>query len=521
MNAAAITGDGAGTFWVTDTTNDKIFQLTPGTDYQDVDFQPSVNTNGENIIIGKNFSGRMAKIKWQPFNTTPTFLSRSLSAVSATVPDIINSNDITVVDGTWEPWGAFDTNTEDESDEAALDMESSFVLPTTSGYTNTGPYADNVPLPLPYGDLTENSDEAVWVCPLIDSVNHVYCVAGWPILSVANGNSVSVYVDGVLQSSGYTFDESNDYESQGNIAIIDFTADPGGLVTVKCKGKDDSGTLLTNPITIIEDLLDYAATKIENLGWQRHTGAFAQAKAYADTQSYTCAGVILTDQPLTYWIEAILKSFMGGFFFDQSGLLNVYLHPTTFVNDTFGELVESQAIKLTAKKRMKNIVNRLVINYARAATEIDRRYKQDTLNSYYKTSDASDATSIITYKGQRLLSLDFDWTRNTATVEKIRDAYLALYADARWLVTYLGQDFDFGPLDLNDQIKGTLSLIRNSSNLPINNVIFAIREKIMNFDTFTTRLTLSSIGVDESSLMVYIGINAIQIGSEHVYIMEE
>lgn len=97
-----------------------------------------------------------------------------------------------------------------------------YILDRASRYSN--PRRENDILPIPWGDLTVIATKGVWQIPCIDTENRVYCVAGCPILSVANGQDLTVFnKDGEeIGSGGYAFDESDDYESQGNIAKITF-----------------------------------------------------------------------------------------------------------------------------------------------------------------------------------------------------------------------------------------------------------------------------------------------------------
>jgi sugar lactone lactonase YvrE len=439
--------------------------------------------NDDTVMVGDDFDGDVVSASLGNIQYVST------SNSNANFPDIQSGIDVPLDDGTWVDSGIdLEEVTEEEEEEEPLDPTADLILSTTGQYPNPGENNNNVVLPLPYGRCRANSDGGVWVCPLIDSMDFVYCVAGWPIQSITNGNTVEIYVDGVLQTSGYTFDESNDYENQGDIAIVDFDSDPGGTVTVKCNGKWVGGKLLTNPVDIIEDFLDFAADLLGNTAWEKDPTTFAIARNVAETAGYECAGVIQANNTIGYWIKAILKSFLGGFRFNSAGLLEIKLTPLSESEAIQEELYEYEAINCEATSILDNICGRIIINYAVSFAEIDRRFKNGGESSYFRTADKSQ-TAI----NPQSWELDFDWCRNTDNIELMQDILLALYADPEYIIQYQGQDFKFIPLDLTDQMQGTISVLRDSNNDIVQNVVFGLREKTINLDDFTTGMTLQSV----------------------------
>jgi len=399
----------------------------------------------------------------------------------------------------------------------ALTPETKPPLPYSGRYDNPGSNQQNVILPHVYGDMTKNSDQGAWVCPEIDTVSHVFAVSAWPVLSVANGNTVSVYIDGTLQSSGYTFDENNNYESQGAIAILTFSSDPGGTVTVKCKGKETStgsGTLITNPVDIISDWLDYVVLLVGS-GWEKDVNNFAQARNECVKNSYTAAGVIQANNTVGTYLQNILNSFLGSFRFSNDGKVQLRFKELTTPTDTYEQLVESNDISLKVKKDISGVLNRIIINYAISYTEIDRRFKNGGEPSYFRTEEAATDTTSLRNYGEQELTLNFDWNRDTDTVQTIQNALIDAYNDAEFIVEYEGIDFSFLPLELGDKITATLSLVRDTDNVIAEDVIYEIREKSVNLDDFTTQMTLYSLNFIDVQLIVS---GAVQIGGVPVYI---
>ncbi|MBD3251157.1 hypothetical protein GF380_01655, partial [Candidatus Uhrbacteria bacterium] len=402
----------------------------------------------------------------------------------------------------------------------ALDAQTTPSLPLSGRYTNPGRNQANVILPHVYGDMTENSDGGAWVCPEIDSVNHVFCVAAWPVLSVANGNTVSVYVDGALQSSGYTFDENNNYESQGAVAIVTFSSDPGGTVTVQCQGKETSpgsGTVITNPVDVIEDWLDYVADLLDAGNWEKDVNNFAQARNTCVINGYRAAGVFQANNSLGAYLQTILNSFLGTFRFSNSGKVQLHFKSLTTEQATLEEIEEAQAIDLKVKKDINTVLNRIIINYAISYTEIDRRFKNGGDPSYFRTAenDTADAVNSLRQYGERTLTLNFDWNRHTDSITTILAALLDTYNDAEFVVEYEGQDFKFLPLELGDQVTATLSLVRDTDNVVQDDVVYEIREKSVNLDNFTTQMTLYSLNFIDVTRQVS---GAVYIGDTPVYI---
>jgi len=482
--------------YICDTGNDRIQKFN-----QDVSLMNTDDEGNDTLIIGKDFGGGglgdgggIYKIITSTLAGIPLSIFQNIDNdnLLTDFPELIQGLDTALVDGVWEEFGEIEEIISTTSVEDGVEALTEIIMPTAGRYADPGENQQNVNLPLVYGDMTENSDEAVWTAPGIDTVNFVYCVSGWPLLSVANGNVVTVYVDGVETPSGWVFDESNDYESQGNIAILDFASDPGGVVTVRCKGKDDGGTLITNPISVIDDFLDYVATLLD-VTWQKGQRSFSDATNAADQNGYTCAGIILSNNTLGYWLQNILNSFLGWFNFAEDGTLDVYLRPLSITPKIVEEVQEYNAIHYDIQKSIANVCNRLIIDYALSSADVDRRFKNNALTSYFRTADeVSEGQSVGIY-GDRKWSLAFDWTRNTATVDTIIAAIFDFYRFPDWILNYSGQDTKFLILDLYDHIEGSFSLLRDNNGEVQENTIFELRGLEINLDNFQAQLQLLSL----------------------------
>lgn len=464
---------------------------------EDVPVPPDFSDNGSDDtveILPNNDNTELISATILDENGDPVLQWQNVGEAAATdLVDQIGDADVALADGVWTEYGTIEVYTEELTYVEQVSYDTVFIPATTDLYTNSS--QQNVFLPLPYGDMTENSDAGAWVVPCINTITYTYCVAGWPVVSIANGNSVSVYVDGVLQTSGYTFYENNNYLGLGGIAIIVFDSDKGNsTVTVKCKGRDDNGdgtgTLLTNPIDIVEDLIVYAANTFGVAPWAVDELSFALAKEEATQRSYLCAGVIASTNSLSYWIKSILACFLMTHEFDNEGKLAIRFLTYNNTEDIKETIEEYEAIKLSASQDAQTLCNRLIINYASSYAEIDKRYKTGGEISYYRTFDSSDTESTRKY-GEYLQELDYNWTRNTSTVQTVTLIILTRYASPLWNIFYTGQDIKFLPLDLLDQVEGTFNFFPGQS------AIAELRERVINLDDFTTAMTLQIVDFEE------------------------
>lgn len=496
-------------FWVAQTSGTN--------EFQEWEFQLAVlNTDDggdNNLTVGNNLDGTIFRART---NSGLDLWNSANDSGAASLVDNSGSFDLPITNGTWEEWGTNNVMQENPLPETPLTGFESFGGGLAGGYPNCLESHQNLFLPLPYGNLQENSaGGAVYVAPCIDSISFVYCVAGFPIQSVADGNDVDVFVDGVLTPSGWTFDEDNDYLSQGHIAILDFTSDPGGEVTVAPKSGPATlaGVSLTNPVDILEHLLEFIADSLGASTWTKDEGSFAQVKALSTRLLYTCAGVIQASQTINYWIQAILKGFLGWYTFNADGLLEIGMTDISANNpQTFATLNEYDAISASATQDDQSLCNALTINYAIAYTEIDRRYKNAGDPSYYVTEEVESITQSAAIYGTQQKDLNFDWTRNTYTVQRVAEYLLAQYNAPEIFVEYEGQDFIAAPLELRDYVNAEWSFVLTQDGVSTVDV-WELRSKNLDLDNFTNRLILKKNKTDIPALYDYV-----YIGADHVYI---
>lgn len=198
-----------------------------------------------------------------------------------------------------------------------MNLKDTFYLKRAGRYTNGG--NSNDCLPIVYGDLTDGA-AGIWKLPCVDTVNCVYCYAAHSVLSVADGNSICIYADGVLvDPANYTFDESDAYEGGISIATITFTTSQNNAeITAKGKGKSAAGELIENVIDIIDDFLTVENTFTSDLYEATHK---ARASHVFIQQGYKAAGVIQKDIQIWELLGMMMGAFLGSAYLDGGGKL--------------------------------------------------------------------------------------------------------------------------------------------------------------------------------------------------------
>jgi hypothetical protein len=326
-------------------------------------------------------------------------------------------------------------------------------LAQSGRYTN--PANDTSGLPMVYGDLTDGN-VGIWVCPHIDTVNHVYAFAGHETLSVANGNSVNIYVDGVLASPQPTFNESDNYEGQGVISSLTFASAQTGDVTARGKGKptaSSGSTLMENPIDVIADILDFAG--FNDIYFD--TTAKAKSRQDSISQGYDAAGVIT--QSVKTWdvIQDILNTFntpKTQVFISGDGLLVLRIDVSTFtVSSEYTTMPKRHTRFINAEQRLEDIINTVKGRY---------RYNYVHDQYYSETQDFTDAKSINIH-GDQNASYSFPWTRNSSNVNSVLNLILDEFKDSRWFAQVDDITLDRLNLDIGDSVVATLEDLYDSN----------------------------------------------------------
>ncbi|MBW2052934.1 MAG: hypothetical protein JRI85_11945 [Deltaproteobacteria bacterium] len=329
------------------------------------------------------------------------------------------------------------------------------------------PLNENDILPVVYGDLTVSSgiQGGSWVLPCIDTSNHVYCFADHPVLSVADGNSVSIYADGELAAPGYyVFNEAD--TAYGSIATVTFTSAQGSKrISARGKGKADpnySQNLLYNLIDIAEDFLtgqnNYDPEMFEPLAKVRARSAFVG-------ESYQTAGVI--DQEINVWtlLKEMMGSFLGSVYKNSTGKL-VFEVDTNQIPDSQAPIIPISDIRFkSAEQRLDDVVNKITVKYK--FNFVVRDFISEVSNS--------DTLSRDIY-GDRSLTLFSRWCADQASAANVADILLRKFNHPTWRISFQDMTLKRAHLDVGDFVVAAFPYIYGGDKKTMINQICKIVE---------------------------------------------
>ena len=325
-----------------------------------------------------------------------------------------------------------------------------FWLKRANRYTNYKNSNDR--LPVVYGDLTDGTS-GNWILPCIDTVNHVYAFAGHEVLSVAAGNAISIYAeDTLVNPANYTFDESNNYESEGLIATVIFTADQANAkISARGKGKAAAGVLIENIIDIIDDLLtvecDFSPTLYDATSKARASQLFTG-------QAYKAAGVIDKDINLWTLLQQMMGSFLGSIYLNADKLLTYYIDDGTL--SMFGEaaiIPKSDIRVVSATQKTSNLVNQCPASYG-------YNYAAGEFRHHVNDSAYADAISQGIYGVQEPTSpYQLYWCRDTTSVHAIQTILVAKLKNPLWEVEIEDLSLKRANVDVMDLVAATIDCV--------------------------------------------------------------
>jgi hypothetical protein len=312
------------------------------------------------------------------------------------------------------------------------------------------PLNTNDLLPVVYGDLTDG-DDGVWRLPRIDLIvgtpnTPVYCYAAHETLSAANGNTVTIYEDGMELDPGlYAFNEADDYESLGTISTITFTSPKdNAVITARGKGKPTAAagaTLMENIIDIVEDFLtvenDFTSALFE-------ATAKARASQIFTAQSYKAAGVIHEDGAIWEIIAAMMGSFLGSCYINGDGELVLEIDTNIVPLGPAGIIRKGDAYLTDAVITRDNIINQCPCNYA-------YDYVTAAFRSHTDAADHVDAASQGIFGVRKPgTPYQFYWCRDLTSVQTVQDLIVAKLARPLYEVTIAAEKLKQIALDIGD-----------------------------------------------------------------------
>ena len=355
-----------------------------------------------------------------------------------------------------------------EADERGTMSASGKLLTDTFYLGRAGRYANPLNtgdrLPIVYGNLTDGT-AGIWQLPCIDTVNFVYCFSDSAVLTVAGGNSINIYADGVLVApANYVFNASNNYEAEGVISTVTFTSDRGNaIITARGKGKVLTGTtLMENVIDIVNDFLvvenDFTSAIYE-------ATAKARAAQVFTAQAYAAAGVIAEDAEIWEIITEMMASFLGNAYLDGDGDLVLEIDDNTlpYQYGQAGIIPGVEAPLLEAKQRLFNIINRCPCNYAYSYAQGE--FKRET-------DDSGQADT----KSQNIYGLrkpntpyQFYWCRDLVSVQTVQAIIVAKFKNPLYEIEIEDQTLQRVGIDVGDIIIHTVDSLYDKTETPFYN----------------------------------------------------
>jgi hypothetical protein len=352
----------------------------------------------------------------------------------------------------------------------AMDQDgTNFIVAVSPGYIYTSaPATDHPKLPIGYGDMTDGLS-GIWELPIIDHLTYTYAFLGHEVISMANGNNVTIYADGVpLAASNYAFDELNDYQGLGTISTITFTSDRSAtVITAQGKGKPTTtggSVLIDNIIDIIYDFLtvenDFTSSLFD-------ASMKARSKQVFTAQAYKAAGVINSEKVIWDIITEMMASFLGNAYLDGSGNLSLEIDDGT-VNQT-GNTIIAYGITLNeAKMRLENLINQCPAKYR--YNYIDSEFKGET-----DSTDHADLASQGIYGVRKPTeSYQFYWCRDLTSIQKMQDIIVNKLKDPLYEIDIEDLSLKYMDLDLGSFFAMTADSLYDEKGSPLYNQIWKV-----------------------------------------------
>ena len=345
---------------------------------------------------------------------------------------------------------------EEDSDPA---LSRTLILPR-AGRFDFPKNADD-PLPLVYGDLSDGT-RGNWKLPCIDTNNFVYCYAAHAVMSAAQGNVVTVYVDG--EETPASFNHSD--PSYDNMATVTFTSDQGAqTVTASGWGKPDgSGALLENLVDIIDDFL------VVHCGWtgQWEPGAWSAARSVFEARGFRAAGVVCQDENVWDIVCRIAASFLGNLYVDASGRLVLTLDLAD-PGPMCAAVVPGADVKRTrGLQQLYSVINRCPAVYA-------YDFHQQDFQGYDSGDDSADTASMALFGTREPEEpYRFTWCRTLEDVRKVQARITRKLARALWQLEFRDLCAERLHVDVGDHLACTFDDLWDPGGERMINQIFRV-----------------------------------------------
>lgn len=323
-------------------------------------------------------------------------------------------------------------------------------------------------LPMPYGELDGIGSGGVWPCPCIDTVNFKYLVAA---CAIETTGLILYDKDGaVISAATYTVSTAT------GDTIADFASDQGDGLTARGKGKKVSGSVLTNPIDLVLDILDTAGfTAID-------TTAQLLAKSIAASKNYKAAGILLADRRLDEIVTEILASFLGNAWMNQNGDLVVQLDDALTTYNIQGVLAERDFDgSETVSWSIENLVNQAEAYYAPTYIQVDQRFSEGARSDFLGYDDGAgtcDAASQMRYGVRRPVTpFEWRWIFDATTLHAVQARVVEVFAYPVYTLSCVELSYRNIQVDAGQFVTFSTEILRDENGLPLKNQIGKVLAK--------------------------------------------
>lgn len=279
-----------------------------------------------------------------------------------------------------------------------------------------------------------------------------------------DNSTITIYEDGdELDHSLYTFDEDNDYEGNGSIAIITFSSPKNNaIITARGQGKVSTGTtLMENIIDIVDDFLtvenDFTSSLYEST-------AKSTASTIFNSQSYEAAGVIIQDVSIWETIVSMMASFLGSAYLNGAGELVLDIDINTIPEGETPEIItKGDAYLSDAKLKRENIINQCPCSYA--YNYVNYEFSSHTDDSSHVDSISQDIFGVRT----PYTPYQYYWCRDLTSVQTVQDLIVTKLKNPFYEIEITDNSFRRIGVDIGDFITYSVDSLYDEQGIQLFN----------------------------------------------------
>lgn len=323
-------------------------------------------------------------------------------------------------------------------------------------------------LPIPYGDLRVGTGP-IWKCVLIDTTINQYLVADCQI----NTSNVTLY-----DSDETDITSSATITNVSGITTATF-ASAQGDVFARGTGKIVSGSLLENPIDIIEDILSEAGYEDTDIT------SFALVRDQCETLGYVGAGILMQDRRLNEIVTDIMSSFIGYAYTDSENKLIIGLSTEITQYSIRAHLAERHYDGTERVDfELDNIINQAECYYGKLFTQIDKRFKEGVRTDFLGFDDGSVTADTESQNSfgirKRDTPFELNWVYDSGVVQTVLERIVDTYKDRRGLLSVSEQGLRNLFADVGQYCIYSTRLLRDEEDLPLKNQIGLVLSRQIN-----------------------------------------